>query len=220
MHSCVSKCARLWMPVCRYVFMGVCCCHDSCISHSILTVDVWWWSVYHSLTAMRFLDSLRLLFVFLSPTSCLLCPFQPFTPHTYVLPTVNLLLSWFSDKKLERGKWNFALIYFPSFFLSFLSSLSLLALNHLTSLSLCCEFNMHFISHSRTQLNETSNSLKPMQSYICCCSCTCTLPVFVFLQFSSWSDLNVWFSSLSVLSQIYCNSDTLVNDQWEGKAVT
>lgn len=44
------------------------------------------------------------LFVFLSPTSCLLCPFQPFTPHTYVLPTVNLLLSWFSDKKLERGK--------------------------------------------------------------------------------------------------------------------
>ena len=220
MHWCVSKCACLWMPGCRYVFMGVCCCHDSSISHSILTVDVWWWSVYHSLTAMRFLDSLRLSLSFSLLHLVYFARFNPLPPHTYVLPTVNLLLSWFSDKKLERGKWNFALLYFPSLFLSFLSSLSLLALNDLTSLSLCCEFNMHFISHSRTQLNETSNSLKPTQSYICCCSCTCTVLVCVSLRFSSWSDFKVWFPSLSVLPQIYCNSDTLVTDRWEGNAVT
>lgn len=151
MHSCVSKCARLWMPVCRYVFMGVCCCHDSCTSHSILTVDVWWWSVYHSLTAMRFLDSLRLSLSFSLLHLVYFARSNPLPLTPMSLPTVNLLLSWFSDKKLERGKWNFALIYFPSFFLSLLSSLSLLALNHLTSLSLAV--NLICISFHTQGLN-------------------------------------------------------------------
>lgn len=91
------------------------------VSHSILTVDVWWWTVYHPLTAMRFLDSRRLSLSSL-PHLVHFAHFHPLPLIPLSFPLVNLLLSRFSDKKLERGKWNFALVYF--LFLSLISVLS------------------------------------------------------------------------------------------------
>lgn len=52
--------------------------------------------------------------LFTLPVSTLLPP-----PCPVSLPPVNLLLTPFSDKKLERGKWNFAIVCFLSFFSSF-----------------------------------------------------------------------------------------------------
>lgn len=100
----------------------------------------------------------------------------PLIPMSF--PLVNLLLSRFSDKKLERGKWNFALIYFLSFFLSlFLSSLSLLALNHLTSLFLAVNLiciSFHTQGPSEIKLYSHSLTVIVVSSFIFVLECLIT----------------------------------------------
>lgn len=58
-----------------------------CISHSILTIDVW--NCLSSTDSHEISGLTASLLVFLSPTSCSFFPFQPFTPHAHVFPTCH-----------------------------------------------------------------------------------------------------------------------------------
>lgn len=200
-YSCMHLCVCLWMPGCRYVFMEVCHSH-SCISHSILTIDVWWWSVYRALRAMSFLDSLRLSLSFSLLHLVHFARFNPLPLIPMSFPLINLVLSRFSDKKLERGKWNFALIFF---FLSFPPLCPLLALNHLASLFLAVNWiciSFHTQGPSEIKLyTHFYNIIEPLP-----------LDVIVKFNFRPWVFYHRSTVTLTLLS--------LVTDQWEGKAVT
>lgn len=105
----------------------------------------------------------------------------PFVPMSF--PYVILLLSRFSDKKLERGKWTFALIYSLSFS-SILSSLSpqlsitsslLLAVN-----LICTSFHPQGPSEIKLYTNCYVN-MESLQWYTGHCSWTCISAFLLFL---------------------------------------
>lgn len=141
------------------------------------------------LSAMRSLDSLR-LFVSLSPPHPVhFARFNLLPLMLMCFPHVILLLSRFSDKKLERGKWSD--IYFLSF-PPFLSSplCPFLALIHPTSLFLAVTLTC--ISFHTQGPNEIKLYSHLSQWRTCCCCCTCVSSVFLL----KWC--KVWFSTLSV----------------------
>lgn len=78
-------CASMSVPVYGCLIAGTFSCKCVEIHDSILTVDEW--NCLSSTDSHVIFGLTASLFVFLSPTSRSLCPFQPFTPHARVLPT-------------------------------------------------------------------------------------------------------------------------------------
>lgn len=80
---------------------------------------------------------------------------------------------------------------------------------------------MHFISHSRTQWNQTSHSLLHYNDTHCWCRCTCTVPVIVSLSFPLEVIVKFHFHPW-----VFCHGSTVtltlnqLLNQWEGKALT
>lgn len=132
MYSCMHLC----VPVSGCRIAGMFCC-------MFMPLESWYFCkspsifddrctyavlmIYHPLTAMRCLFSLRLFLSFSLSHLVHFVHFNPSPPLTPMsFPLVNLLHSRFSDKKLERGKCVLALMYFYFFIsLSSVGSVSL-----------------------------------------------------------------------------------------------